>query len=1658
MFKSLKNALLSLILVIFLYGSAGAQFYLAGDLNKDERVDFEDIRILGDQWLDPDCLVYACTGDLDSINGVNLDDFALLAQNWRIGPKVVINEIHYDPAIKTELSEFVELYNAGTMDANISGWYFSDGISYQFPPETILPPGGYVVVAQDPYTIETKFNTSPNLVYGPFDFELRLDNEGEIVELRNAQGRTMDEVDYRRRFPWPIVGDPPSNSIELVNSGLDNDLGGSWRPSEPEAIAPPTTIIYPGATWRYFKGYSEASSPVSAWRELEFNDLPWSTGDLFIGYGEDFITTNLSDMQGNYTSVFLRKKFYIDNPATISNLKLFAIYDDGFNTWINGKSVLLPINVADENMPYNGTANGALEDHDWNEFNLSPPSQYIIKGDNVLAIQLFNVSLSNSSDCFLDVQLQNVPALTTAGPTPGHRNTTYMNNIPPLMRQVKHEPKQPKSSEDVKITVKVTDADGVQSVMLSYQLVYPGSYIELNDPQYETDWTALPMNDDGAGGDLIAGDNVYTVVVPSSLHIHRMLVRYRITATDNTGLSITGPYAHDPQPNFAYFVYNGVPGWYGAIDPTGVSGNPSLKQVLYYQPTSLTKVPVYHLITKKDSVEHAIWFDKYMGDLYKWYGTLVYDGDVYDHIRYRTRGGVWRYAMGKNMWKFDFNRGHFFEARDDYGKKYDTTWDKLNFSACIQQGSFGQRGEQGMFEALTFRMFNLTGVPAPKTHYVHFRIIDEPYEDGVLNAAHPPLTSSGTQYDGDFWGLYMVIEQMDGRFLDEHGLPDGNLYKMEDRYGELNNQGLTAVTDGSDIREFKDTYENTSTPASWWGKNVNLDCYYSYRAVYLAAHHGDITSKNHFFYLNPELTTNEWGTNNLWWQLPWDVDLTWTTYYGSMSDPFSRTGFLGRFPSFDIASKNRIREVCDLLFNVEQMNQLINEYAAIIDPLLGYSIADADRAMWDYHWVVGNLAYPTYLSYEASFKAGQGRFYEEAEERGYSRSFPGMVQVMRSYVANERVSYMNSMAADSYIPYTPAVTALCGPNYPLNDLRFATSAFNDPQGSGTFAAKKWRIAEVTDETSPVYDPTDRRKYEIETVWDSGEITDFNNTITIPATVVKVGHAYRVRVRMKDDTGRWSHWSNKVHFIVGQPLSAYVRDNLRITEVMYNPADPPPGDPNDSDEFEFIELKNTGTKSIDLTYVSFTDGITFDFNESNVTGLDPGDFVLVVRNKDAFEARYGKDLSDIIAGEYLYNLQNNLSNGGENVKLEDYWNGTIAEFEYNDGRGWPLSADGAGHSLVPLDSAVANEPNGSLYYSGNWRPSTYIGGSPGQDDPPLVKTVVLNEIMANTVYNDPVHTEYDSNDWIELYNTSGTSINLSNWYLSDNIAEPNKWAIPGISIPAHNRISFDEVTGFHNPITSGFGLSSGGEQVVLSYLPGTSQDRIVDCIEFKGQESEISLGRYPDGSEYWFRLTPSRDAANTNPILDVLIEEIMYHPDSNDAFTYNDEYIELYNPTSEPINLQSPLGTWRLNGAVDYSFYPGTSIPPDDRIVVVPFHPFFELDRLNDFAFKYGSFALTYGENIFGPWSGNLSNESERIALEKPPAAYQPGEPLDWIIVDEVTYSDQNPWPQNPDGTGDSLRRINSNQYYSGNDPVNWKADIPSPGEPNWVPPEPPPPP
>ena len=102
------------------------------------------------------------------------------------------------------------------------------------------------------------------------------------------------------------------------------------------------------------------------------------------------------------------------------------------------------------------------------------------------------------------------------------------------------------------------------------------------------------MHNDGLDGDDVADDEFFTVVLPASLQLHRRLIRYRITSAHTLGASITGPYADDPQPNFAYYVYGEMPAWNGAIQP----GAPAPRGTpVTYTPTLLNGVPVSVIMT-----------------------------------------------------------------------------------------------------------------------------------------------------------------------------------------------------------------------------------------------------------------------------------------------------------------------------------------------------------------------------------------------------------------------------------------------------------------------------------------------------------------------------------------------------------------------------------------------------------------------------------------------------------------------------------------------------------------------------------------------------------------------------------------------------------------------------------------------------------------------------------------------------------------------------------------------------------------------------------------------------------------------------------------------------------------------------------------------------
>jgi len=173
------------------------------------------------------------------------------------------------------------------------------------------------------------------------------------------------------------------------------------------------------------------------------------------------------------------------------------------------------------------------------------------------------------------------------------------------------------------------------------------------------------------------------------------------------------------------------------------------------------------------------------------------------------------------------------------------------------------------------------------------------------------------------------------------------------------------------------------------------------------------------------------------------------------------------------------------------------------------------------------------------------------------------------------------------------------------------------------------------------------------------------------------------------------WSalNERMFIVQEEI-----ENLKLTEIHYHPI---PEDTIDDNNFEFIEIKNTGDASISLSGYEFIDGISFSF--PNGTTLNPKEFLVLASNKKCFEMRYKFSPFDEFDGS--------LDNSGEKIVLANPAGDTVISIRYNDKEPWPVIADGDGYSLV---SAEKN-PAGNQNDPSKWKASFNIHGSPGRDD-------------------------------------------------------------------------------------------------------------------------------------------------------------------------------------------------------------------------------------------------------------------------------------------------------------------------------------------------------
>ncbi|MBI5386629.1 MAG: CotH kinase family protein [Verrucomicrobia bacterium] len=158
-------------------------------------------------------------------------------------PEIVINEVMFHPPLDRDDLQFVELFNRGPSPADLSGWYFTHGIKFVFPPRTLLPANGFLVLCRNKPAFVRQYGSG---VAVAGEFGGKLSHSGEKLELADAGGEVVDAVGYSDREPWPTGADGHSASLERICPFAASQEPGNWSASSLPAIIKPAGT--PGRT------------------------------------------------------------------------------------------------------------------------------------------------------------------------------------------------------------------------------------------------------------------------------------------------------------------------------------------------------------------------------------------------------------------------------------------------------------------------------------------------------------------------------------------------------------------------------------------------------------------------------------------------------------------------------------------------------------------------------------------------------------------------------------------------------------------------------------------------------------------------------------------------------------------------------------------------------------------------------------------------------------------------------------------------------------------------------------------------------------------------------------------------------------------------------------------------------------------------------------------------------------------------------------------------------------------------------------------------------------------------------------------------------------------------------------------------------------------
>ena len=1032
------------------------------------------------------------------------------------------------------------------------------------------------------------------------------------------------------------------------------------------------------SVFNYLKG-SEASDLAADWYMPSFDDSGWSTGNAPFWYGDGALGTNLTDMQGAYSTYYLRTTFTAKNTDRLTVINVLIDYDDAFVIWINGKNVISSKNAPDI-LAYNAFATVNHESGNAEKFTMTPTDLNLTEGENFLAVQVFNISLL-SSDIYFDVDISGEI------------------EFPELIDTVGLSFDMPSGFYAEPFTLTITTPDPTANIVYT---------LDCSNPQKpQTAFTTGPVAHVYIDPSSSSGRGTTPAVV-----VRASIIKENYKAS---------------KPETRTYIYlkkvksQSYPG--GGWPSSDISGQTidllmDQRVIMASEYNGLIDDALLEIPTIAIATDLGNLFDPAMGIYVNAYGHGINwerecsaelinpDGSPGFNVNagLRIRGGWSRHDdFPKHAFRLFF-RDEYGDAKLKYplfGDEGVSEYDKIDLR-CEENYAWSNGDSHNTLVRDVFSRDTQRDMGQPYTRSRQYHL----YLNGMYWGIYQTQERSEARYASDYFGDktedYDVIKVNTENWVYQIEASDGYMDTWQ-KIWNMCNTGFTSNRAYFQL-EGKDASGN---PVKGSEVLVDIDNLIDYMLVIFytgnfdspTSSFGNNKGPNNFFAID-DRTDRSRGF----------VFFAHDAEHAMFNEAISPgVGLYENRVNIGDRSDNMQMTVWSFgSFHPQWLHYKLSKNAE-------YRMRFADRA---YKYMTGNGV----LTVQKSLERLDRRVAEidtaviaESARWGAAKSW-----ITWPYTRNDNWIPEVEKIRKNWIPYRTSIVIL-----QLKEAGLYTS-IKPPrvEKSGTemkddrYFLDTQIYIDVTNpnSTGVIYftlDGTDPRLT-------GGGIS--SSAIKISKEIkLCISSSTILKARIYDN-GTWSAIKSIDFIDAGDDCSS-----LRITELNYHPKDEITGnDTIPGQDLEFIEFKNISGNSLNLSGLVLDSAVYYAFPDNRLLG--PKQFYVVASKPSKFYDYYG-----LIASG---NFKGNFSNAGEEILLKNRQNEDLLRFSYNDLSPWP-QADGTGYSMVAMVYDPTGDPGDPSY----WRNSSETGGSPFRDDPWPAKVIDQTGTAGEvTVYPNPA-SEY-----------------------------------------------------------------------------------------------------------------------------------------------------------------------------------------------------------------------------------------------------------------------------------------------------------------------------